>query len=81
MSLQNVKPGDWIKIGSLDCVMRKVNEHANGCYYEVVFNPSKPTTHEVKWVDNKWIFADSVDYGGYGHYSDPYVIQLKRGRY
>jgi hypothetical protein len=79
MSLPTVKPRDWIKVGDWDCVMKIVKEQENDCYYEVVFNPSKPTTHEVKWVDGEWVFADTPDYGGYGRDSDPFVVQLKRG--
>ena len=80
-----IKPGDWIRIGNTDCVVANVREHSHAlgdC--EVVFNPSKPTNHDVVWTGGEWKFVESGNYGGY---ADKYprlsefVSILKRGRW
>jgi hypothetical protein len=78
----SVHPGDWIVVGNQQCVVRRVypNPEDSGVC-EVVFNKQKPTTHDVDWNGQDWFFPERPDYGGYGRDGDPYVQQLKRGRY
>ena len=77
-----IKPGDWITVGATDCVVSVVypqNSQSGACL--AVFNKQKPTTHDVDWDGEKWFFPKRPDFGGYGQDHDPYVLQLKRGRY
>ena len=82
-SRPNIKPGDWIHIGSVKAVVAAVREPGDSfgdC--EVVFRPDKPTNHDVEWVDGKWQFAKRPDCGGYAEKYPrlrQYVDQLKRG--
>ncbi|HKT16370.1 MAG TPA: hypothetical protein VJR87_13310 [Allosphingosinicella sp.] len=53
-----VKPGDWIKVGSIDCVV----SHVRGVEpmvgdLEVVCNPDQPAAYQVNWEDGAWVFA------------------------
>ncbi len=78
-----VKPGDWITIGQTLAVVAKLRERGSfsgDC--EVVFNPQKPTNHDVVWTGENWEFAKRRDFGGYADkYSRlrEYVLILKRG--
>lgn len=75
-----IKPGSWITIGNIDCVVTaiyKKNSPFGIC--SVVFNKEKPTIHDVDWDGKKWFFSDRPDFGGYGKNSDPYIQQLKNG--
>jgi hypothetical protein len=76
-----IQAGDWITVGSQDCVVKLVYESGSPfgrCL--VVFNKVKPTTHDVDWNDNGWFFPQRPDFGGYAQDNDPYVQQLKQGR-
>jgi len=76
-----IKPGDWIFVGSTSCVVANVRDSGE-C--EVVFNSSKPTNREAFWNGESWAFVESGDYGGYAdkyNRLNPYVQILKRGRY
>ena len=78
----SIKSGDWLTVDATDCVVTVVYPQG----YEsgvclVVFNKQKPTTHDVDWDGEKWFFPKRPDFGGYGRDRDPYVLQLKRGRY
>jgi hypothetical protein len=79
-----IKPGDWIRIGSVDCVVSLVRPHNDewgDC--EVVFDPKKPTNADVKWMGEAWQFVEKNDFGGYADKYNRlrhYVEILKRGR-
>jgi hypothetical protein len=79
-----IKPGDWIRIGSVDCVVSLVRPHNDewgDC--EVVFDPKKPTNADVKWMGEVWQFVEKNDLGGYADKYNRlrhYVEILKRGR-
>ena len=81
-----LSPGDWVRVGKLDCVVAQIYSPDNplGHYCEVVFNPHKPTNHDVVWTGRRLELAKTGDYGGY---ADNYprlsrvVSILKRGRY
>jgi hypothetical protein len=79
-----VNPGDWIAVGQTPAVVSAVREpgsFSGDC--EVVFNPQKPTNHDVVWTGEKWEFAERGDYGGYADKYprlSEYVSILKRGR-
>ena len=81
----HINPGDWIRVGSLDCVVSMVRppDHSFGdC--EVVFDPSKPTNRDVEWTGDAWRFVETGDFGGYADKYErlsAYVQTLKRGRY
>jgi hypothetical protein len=79
-----IRPGHWIDVGSVACVVSTVREpgHASGdC--EVVFNALKPTSHDVEWDGDDWRFVTRGNSGGpadrYPRLA-PYVAQLKAGR-
>lgn len=46
---------------------------------KVVFNPQKPTTHDVDWNGQQWFFPERPDFGGYGRDGCPFVRKLKQG--
>ncbi|HWX13343.1 MAG TPA: hypothetical protein VNY06_00445 [Methylocella sp.] len=78
-----INPGDWITVGEIRAVVSAVREPDNfsgDC--EVVFNPQKPTNHDVVWTGEKWRFAERSDFGGYADKYPrlrQYVSILKRG--
>ena len=47
--------------------------------HKVVFNPQKPTTHDVDWNGQQWFFPERPDFGGYGRDGCPFVRKLKQG--
>lgn len=62
----DIKEGDWIKVGSCNCVVSMVRDldHPFGdC--EVVLNPKKPANVDVKWNGDAWVFINQNDFGGY----------------
>ena len=76
-----LRAGEWVQVGAHDCVVRRV--YPPGSPFgvaEVVFNRSKPTTHDVAWDGQHLFFPERPDFGGYGRLSDPYVQQLLRGK-
>ena len=79
-----IKLGDWIRIGSVDCVVSTVrppNDEWGDC--EVVFDPQKPTNADVKWTGDAWQFVEKSDFGGYADKYQrlrPYVAILKTWR-
>jgi hypothetical protein len=81
----DIKPGDWIRIGNTDCVVavvRAAGDQFGDC--EVVFNPTKPTNHDVEWTGEDWAFAKRGDFGGYAEKYPrlrAFVQTLKKGRY
>ena len=80
--IPKIKPGDWLTVGSNDCVVSMIyppDSQSGVCL--VVFNKNKPTTHDIDWDGTKWYFTECPDFGGYAKDSDPFVQQLKRGRY
>lgn len=78
----SLRAGEWIRVGVHDCVVTRVYpEGSSSGAAEVVFNRSKPTTHDVAWDGKSWFFPERPDFGGYGRQSDPYVQQLLRGKY
>jgi len=74
---------DIIYVGSTRCVVSLVRDpgHAFGdC--EVVFNPDKPTNHDVVWVEGKWEFPERGDFGGYAERNPrlrSFVAKLRGG--
>jgi hypothetical protein len=81
MKASKIAPGDWITVGTTRCVVSKVyapDQSSAVCL--VVFNKSKPTTHDLDWDGEKWFFPERADFDGYGRISDPYVQQLIRGK-
>lgn len=83
----NVKPGDWIKIGSLDGVVCQIfNDDFIKNGIEVVFigNKGDAVNLDVCWNGEKWVSARDGDLGGYADKYDrlrEYVAILRRGRY
>ncbi|MHB0820101.1 hypothetical protein ACYCFK_17725 [Stutzerimonas stutzeri] len=77
-----VSAGSWIRVGELNCVVSAVFEVGNpfgDC--EVVFNPTNPSSDNVRWDGKQWLFVAAPDYGGYGDAPrlKRYVEILKRG--
>lgn len=76
-----LNPTDWIKVGNIDCVVTCVYpQNSSSLICLVVFDKTKPTTHDVDWDGEKWIFPKRPDFGGYINDTDKYVLQLKRGK-
>lgn len=78
----DIKQGEWITVGTTSCVIKNVyQEGTSDAVCLVVFDEDKPTTHDVSWDGENWVFSERSDYGGYGRNDDKYVQQLKHGRY
>jgi hypothetical protein len=63
-----VEPGEWIKVENVDCVVATVHEPENTGTFgdlEVVFDPKRPTNHEVEWSGARWVFCKRPDFGGF----------------
>jgi hypothetical protein len=63
-----VEPGDWISIGNTNCVVADVRQPGSVSIsgdIKVVFNPQKPTNHDVEWNGEAWVFCERPDFGGY----------------
>jgi len=84
-SRPNIKPGDWIQVGNghcVVCVVREPNHPLGDC--EVVLTPSKPANRDVQWLEDKWEFVPSGDFGGYADKYPrlrEYVRILKKGQF
>jgi len=80
----SIKPGDWIEVEGVPCVVANLREPDplfGDC--EVVFNPSKPTNRDAKWEGGAWHFVKSgSDFGGYADKDrlQRYVQILKSGK-
>lgn len=60
MQHPELKPYDWIRVSNRTCVVMNVypaNSSFGVC--KVVFNKTKPTTHDVDWDGQNW-FSLSV---------------------
>ncbi|WFZ22230.1 hypothetical protein NFK58_13020 [Citrobacter portucalensis] len=76
-----VAPKDWIEVsGNSSVVMVVYPENSPFGVCKVVFNKAKPTTHDVEWDGEKWIFPHRPDYGGYARNDNPFVRQLINGK-
>lgn len=78
----SIKEGDWIRVGSIDCVVSRVWPSTILGDCEVVLNPSKPTNLDAKWTGEHWEFVQGGDYGGDADKHDrlrPYLRILKSG--
>lgn len=79
-----ISPGDWIRIGRIDCVVSRVWPAGNvsgDC--EVVFNPGKPMHNNAYWTGDQWDFVKSGELGGYAEKHArlrTFVETLKAGR-
>jgi hypothetical protein len=77
-----VKPGDWIKIGSMDavvCTIRGVDPQAVDL--AAVCNPERPAVYQVNWNGQGWEFVHPMR-GVYAEHAagvEPFVQALKRG--
>lgn len=64
-----IKPGDWITIGSKQAVVCKVYDHhtdGEGVIEVVHLKGSQPINEEAHWKDGEWRFIHaSSTYGGY----------------
>lgn len=61
-----VKEGDKVIVEDVNCVVSMVKDPNDGLGdLEVVFNPKKPTNHDVDWDGEKWVFSKRPDLGGY----------------
>jgi hypothetical protein len=62
-----VQPGDWIRIGSIDCVITQ-GRGVEGLAAEltVVCNLDRPTLYDVNWTGESWSFLHPMR----GHYAE-----------
>lgn len=78
-----VKPGDWIKIGTMDavvCTVRGVDPEVADL--AVVCNPERPAVYQVNWNGEAWEFAHPMrgDYAEHEPRVAAYVEILKSGK-
>ncbi|KWV49078.1 hypothetical protein AS156_16565 [Bradyrhizobium macuxiense] len=74
-----INPGDRIKAGKIDCVVAFVHPPYLVAFSgdaEMVFNPSKPTTHDVEWNGREWVFCKRPDYGDYAEDKSRYSFAV-----
>ena len=72
-----IRKCDWLNVGSVRCVaMQLYPDNSIGSVRIVVCNKNNPTTRDVDWNGQEWIFPDRPDFGGYPHQSNQYVQQL-----
>ncbi len=60
-----VNRGDWIHIGGKDCVVsvvRAAGHRLGDC--EIVCDPDKPLSSNVRWDGDKWVFIGRGPYEG-----------------
>ncbi len=75
---------DEIHVGNVRCVVSRVRP--SGDVFgdlEVVFNPDKPSVHDVDWTDGGWAFSKRGDFGGYAARIErlgPFAAQLRHIR-
>jgi len=84
MQKPELRVGDFITVGKWNAIVRYVfsnpDNHPQIGHCEVVFNEAKPTSHDVEWNGNEWVFCKRNDQGGYVHYSDRFYLMLKNRR-
>ena len=78
-----VKAGDWITVGSIDCVVSNVRgvEPMAGDL-EALCNADQPSAYQVNWEDEAWTFAHPMRgiVAAHAPRLDPYVAILRKGR-
>ncbi len=75
---------DEIHVGNIRCVVSRVRPPGDVFGdLEVVFNPDKPTVHDVDWTSEGWAFSKRGDFGGYAFRIErlaPFIAQLRHAR-
>lgn len=80
--IRQVKPGDWIKVGSIDCVVSNVRDFdVIATNVQVVCNPENPVAYEARREAGNWAFSHPM----HGKVAKlipnlaPFIAILKRG--
>ena len=87
MERPNIKPHDWITIGTRHAVVSNIIEESDDkIKVEIVYldDKNKAINENVIWKNNKWEFEYNTPTGGYADkYTrlNEFVGQLRRGRY
>lgn len=77
----SIAPKDWIEVSGQRCVVMAVYpDDSPFGVCKVVFNKDRPTTHDVEWDGEQWMFPQRPDYGGNASKDNPFVRQLINGK-
>jgi hypothetical protein len=77
-----VKPGDWIRIGSTNAVVCEVGSpEPEAPDIEVLCNLGRPTVYGVEWSGEVWEFAHPMrgTYAEFAPHAAQYIDKFKRG--
>ena len=77
-----VKPGDWIKVGSVDGVVIEARDiDMVAADVHVVCNPDRPAVYKVNWNGESWEFEHPMrgSYADHTPGAEPFADILKRG--
>ena len=78
-----VKPGDWINVGSIECVVIELRSTISAVAdMDVICNPAKPAVYGVTWEGDRWTFVHPMrgDYAEHHPAAAPFVNTLVQGR-
>jgi hypothetical protein len=78
-----VKPGHWIRVGTVDCVVIEVPSIDPAAdHIDVICNPDRPAVYGVNWGGGHWSFAHPMrgDHAEHHPSAAPYVATLAAGR-
>lgn len=78
-----VKPGDWIAIGTVDCLVIELHaDKPTRSDIDVICNFERPAVYGANWTGEHWTFEHPMrgDYAEHHPAADAYVERLKAGR-
>ena len=77
-----VKPGDWIKVGSMDAVVTEARgADLVAADVQIVCDPDRPAVYKVNWNGKAWEFGHPMrgSYADHTPGAEPFVDILKKG--
>jgi len=77
-----VKPGEWIKVGSVDCVVADIaGIDPQAADLHIICNEERPAVYGVNWNGEAWEFAHPMR-GSYAEHTpgaEPFADILMKG--
>lgn len=78
----HVHPGEWIKVGSVDCVVAELpGVDPSAADLQIICNQERPSVYGVNWNGEAWEFAHPMR-GNYAEHTpgaEPFVDILNKG--
>lgn len=78
----HVKPGDWIRVGSVDGVVTQAHDvDLVETDVRIVCNPDRPAVYKVHWNGEAWEFEHPMrgSYADHTPGAEPFADILKKG--